>query len=114
MNGRWVVPTQVEQAVCRHLPEVREAVLVPTSRRHDGLRPTLFVTLDERQESNQILLAQRIDEHLGQRIPSHMLPSQLHVLPALPRNDNGKLARAELRHLADTLYHDNLPEERAC
>ncbi|MBE1023801.1 hypothetical protein IH762_27905, partial [Escherichia coli] len=46
--------------------------------------------------------------------PSHMLPSQLHVLPALPRNDNGKLARAELRHLADTLYHDNLPEERAC
>ncbi|ABR82847.1 MULTISPECIES: anthranilate--CoA ligase [Pseudomonas aeruginosa group] len=114
VNGRWVVPTQVEQAVCRHLPEVREAVLVPTSRRHDGLRPTLFVTLDERQESNQILLAQRIDQHLGQRIPSHMLPSQLHVLPALPRNDNGKLARAELRHLADTLYHDNLPEERAC
>ncbi len=63
---------------------------------------------------NQILLAQRIDQHLAEQIPSHMLPSQLHVLPALPRNDNGKLARAELRHLADTLYHDNLPEERAC
>ncbi len=114
VNGRWVVPTQVEQAICRHLPEVSEAVLVPTCRLHDGLRPTLFVTLATPLDDNQILLAQRIDQHLAEQIPSHMLPSQLHVLPALPRNDNGKLARAELRHLADTLYHDNLPEERAC
>ncbi|MCT0967036.1 hypothetical protein N0701_11925, partial [Pseudomonas aeruginosa] len=76
--------------------------------------PTLFVTLATPLDDNQILLAQRIDQHLAEQIPSHMLPSQLHVLPALPRNDNGKLARAELRHLADTLYHDNLPEERAC
>ncbi len=113
VNGRWVVPTQVEQAICRHLPEVSEAVLVPTCRLHDGLRPTLFVTLATPLDDNQILLAQRIDQHLAEQIPSHMLPSQLHVLPALPRNDNGKLARAELRHLADTLYHDNLPEERA-
>ncbi len=87
---------------------------VRTRPRDDGLRPTLFVTLATPLDDNQILLAQRIDQHLAEQIPSHMLPSQLHVLPALPRNDNGKLARAELRHLADTLYHDNLPEERAC
>ncbi|MCR3877574.1 anthranilate--CoA ligase, partial [Pseudomonas aeruginosa] len=81
VNGRWVVPTQVEQAICRHLPEVSEAVLVPTCRLHDGLRPTLFVTLATPLDDNQILLAQRIDQHLAEQIPSHMLPSQLHVLP---------------------------------
>ena len=75
VNGRWVVPTQVEQAICRHLPEVSEAVLVPTCRLHDGLRPTLFVTPGHPLDDNQILLAQRIDQHLAEQIPSHMLPA---------------------------------------
>ncbi len=75
VNGRWVVPTQVEQAICRHLPEVSEAVLVPTCRLHDGLRPTLFVTLATPLDDNQILLAQRIDQHLAEQIPRTCCPA---------------------------------------
>ena len=113
MNGRWVVPTQVEQAICRHLPEVSEAVLVPTCRLHDGLRPTLFVTLATPLDDNQILLAQR------NRPASRRTDSLAHAAPAIAcaaglAATTTASWRAELRHLADTLYHDNLPEERAC
>ena len=73
--NRWVVPTQVEQAICRHLPEVSEAVLVPTCRLHDGLRPTQFVTLATPLDDNQILLAQRIDQHLAEQIPRTCCPA---------------------------------------
>ncbi len=114
VNGRWVVPAQVERAVCQHVPEVREAVLVPSSRRYDGLRPTLFVALDPAHGVSRLLLAQWIDQRLGGQLPSHMLPRHVHVLPDLPRNDNGKLARATLCELADTLYQQSLMEERAC
>lgn len=114
VNGRWVVPAQVEQAVCQRFPEILEAALVPTCRQYDGLRPTLFVTLDADPGVNRILLGQRIEHRLADDLPSHALPQYLHVLPSLPRNDNGKLARAELCLRADTLYHESLKEERAC
>ena len=76
------------------------------------VRP-LFVTLATRWTTTRSCW-QRIDQHLAEQIPSHMLPSQLHVLPACRATDNGKLARADCATWPTPLYHDNLPEERAC
>ncbi|WP_263140141.1 AMP-binding protein [Pseudomonas sp. RIT-PI-AD] len=114
VNGRWVVPVQVEQSVCQHFPEVLEAALVPGSSEHDGVRPTLFVTLDPNRGVNPALLAQWIDQRLAAELPSHMLPQRLQILAALPRNDNGKLARGELCRLAGILNQECLQENQAC
>jgi len=58
--------------------EVARAFVVPRSQEHDGLE-------------------ERLTDFLKARLPSHLIPKQLVVLPALPRNSAGKVLKANLR-----------------
>ncbi|QNA87325.1 AMP-binding protein [Massilia sp. Dwa41.01b] len=93
VNGRWVVPISVERALCDRFPDVAEAVLVPSTREHDGAKPTLFITL---QPGGQALDKDGIDLWLRGSFESHHLPRRIVHLDAMPRNDNGKLVKHEL------------------
>lgn len=93
VNGRWVVPISVERALCDRFPDVAEAVLVPSTREHDGAKPTLFITL---QPGGQGIDEDGIDLWLRGSFESHHLPRRIVHLEAMPRNDNGKLVKHEL------------------
>ena len=109
VNGRWVVPTRSSRRSPSSAGSERggSGSYLPAARR---LASDLFVTLATRWTTTQILLAQRIDQHLAEQIPRTCCPANCMCCRPAAQRRNGKLARAELRHLADTLYHDNLPE----
>ena len=100
VNGRWVVPIPVERALCARFPDLAEAVLVPSTREHDGARPTLFITL---QPGGAPLDEGGIDLWLRTSVESHSLPRRIVQLDAMPRNDNGKLVKHELVRRAAAL-----------
>ena len=93
VNGRWVVPISVERALCDRFPDLAEAVLVPSTREHDGAKPTLFITL---HPGGQAIEAEEIELWLRGSFESHHLPRRIVRLDAMPRNDNGKLVKHEL------------------
>lgn len=93
VNGRWVTPLPVEKAVCEAFPAVAEAVLVPSTREHDALPPTLFVTAaDSTAES----VGSLIEGWLEERFPSHIRPRKVISIEGMPRNHSGKLMRSAL------------------
>lgn len=102
VNGRWVVPIPLERALCARFPDLAEAVLVPSTREHDGARPTLFITL---QPGGAALDEGGIDLWLRTSVESHSLPRRIVQLDAMPRNDNGKLVKHELVRRAAALLH---------
>jgi len=95
VNGRWVVPVEIENEVHRHFPSVKEAVVVGRES-CDGLTETiLFVCAEVAAETRQTL-KESILAHLAQSLEKHKRPCDCIVLNELPRNDNGKLLRAQL------------------
>jgi anthranilate-CoA ligase len=93
VNGRWVVPISVERALCEQFPDLAEAVLVPSTREHDGERPTLFITLHPGGKPTDDI---HIEGWLRASVESHSQPRRIVRLDAMPRNDNGKLVKHEL------------------
>jgi anthranilate-CoA ligase len=101
VNGRWVVPIAVERALCEQFPDLAEAVLVPSTREHDGARPTLFITL---QPGGAAMDQARLEGWLQTSVESHSQPRRIVHLDAMPRNDNGKLVKhALVQHAAALL-----------
>ncbi len=100
VNGRWVVPIAVERALCEQFPDLAEAVLVPSTREHDGARPTLFITL---QPGGAAMDQARLEGWLQTSVESHSQPRRIVHLDAMPRNDNGKLVKHALVQQAAAL-----------
>lgn len=95
INGRWVVPIEVENEVQRKFARVKEAVLIGRDNEQGLTEPFLFVCSDldgeeEGELSNSILA------HLSDSVESYMQPRNCIVVKELPRNDNGKLLRSQL------------------
>jgi benzoate-CoA ligase family protein len=95
VNGRWVVPVEVESAVQRNFIKVKEAVLVGRENSQGLTEPVLFVCTDlDKSEENE--LSESILNYLSNAVESHKRPRDCIVLKELPRNDNGKLLRSQL------------------
>jgi D-alanine--poly(phosphoribitol) ligase subunit 1 len=95
LNGYRIEPGDVE-AHLSALPEVSEAVVLPTSRngRVDALQA--FVVLARRPAGTDLDVANFLRERLAERLPVYMLPRRFHFLEALPMTINGKADRRQL------------------
>jgi anthranilate-CoA ligase len=95
VNGRWVIPMEIENMVQENFAEVKEAVLVGCDTGLGLIDPFLFVCSDlDAHEKHE--LSENILRFLSHSVDSYKKPRQCIVLKELPRNDNGKLLRSHL------------------
>jgi acyl-CoA synthetase (AMP-forming)/AMP-acid ligase II/thioesterase domain-containing protein len=96
-GGEKILPYEVEKALLLH-PAVKEAAVCPVSHPRLGQNVAAAVVLAD----NASVTPVELKEFVGQRIARFKVPQRILVLTALPKNANGKLARARLRQLIET------------
>lgn len=94
VGGVYVSPAEVENCLLTH-PDVSECAIVGVER--DGLMTTVAFVVATAPGSPT--LARVLQEHVKQRLAPHKYPRHVRFLDVLPRNDRGKVARAELKRL---------------
>jgi benzoate-CoA ligase len=97
--GIWVAPREVEECLLDH-PAVRECCVVGFEEEH-GLTTALAWVAAHEGHACGPELAQKLIDHVKARLVHYKAPRRVEFMDALPRNDRGKIARAELRRLAD-------------
>ncbi|MFD2786728.1 AMP-binding protein [Hymenobacter rubripertinctus] len=95
INGRWVMPGEVEDLVIHHF-EVEECALVGISGADGNTEAALFYSSKE-----TIIGLEHLMQHLRPQLEGYKMPKHSFRLQEFPRNDNGKLLRAELVKLAE-------------
>ncbi len=93
VGGVYVSPTEVENCLLTH-GRVREAAIVGVEK--DGLTTTVacvVVSTDGGLDG----LDRALQEHVKTRLAPHKYPRFVRFFDVLPRNDRGKVARAELK-----------------
>jgi D-alanine--poly(phosphoribitol) ligase subunit 1 len=75
---------------------VRDAVVLPVTKKGAAQSLAAFVLLAERHETSDFNLAHRLRTQLGERLPAYMLPRKFVFLDAFPMTTNGKVDRASL------------------
>ncbi len=91
LRGFRIEPGEVESALAR-LPAVREAVAVVREDAPGDKRLVAYVVAGE----GDTLDAASLRQDLKQRLPEHLVPAVIAVLPALPLTPNGKVDRKAL------------------
>jgi acyl-CoA synthetase (AMP-forming)/AMP-acid ligase II len=91
IGGHRVSPVEIEQVVARH-PGVAEAAVFGVNDRLMGEVPFAVVGPRSGASPSEADLIQFCRE----RLPAHQVPVTFVLVEALPRNESGKLLRAEL------------------
>jgi len=86
-----VSPIEIEQVVAEH-PDVAEAAVVGAPDPLMGEVPLAFVVARPGRQPG----AEGLREFCRGRMPAHRVPVRFTLVPALPRNESGKLLRAQL------------------
>ncbi len=91
VKGHRVSPVEIEHVLCGH-PDVAEAAVI--GMKHDlmGEVPVAFIV--PRQDTSPT--EEQLRAHCRERLPAFKVPVRFTSLEALPRNQAGKLLRAEL------------------
>lgn len=95
LNGYRIELGDIE-ANLRVLPAVRDAIV--TVAQKPGLPDTLaaFVVLAEAPSASTFQLSRKLQDQLGARLPSYMLPRKFIFCDAFPLTPNGKTDRRQL------------------
>jgi acyl-coenzyme A synthetase/AMP-(fatty) acid ligase len=91
IGGHRVSPVEIEQAIARH-PAVAEAAVVGVKQELAGEAAAAFVVRRQGSAINETDLRRFCSESL----PHFKRPATITFVDALPRNEAGKLLRAEL------------------
>jgi long-chain acyl-CoA synthetase len=91
IGGHRVSPIEIEQVVARH-PDVAETAVIGTPHQLMGEVPHAYVVPRPGVTPDEAELVR----YCRERMPAHRVPVGFTVVPALPRNESGKLLRAEL------------------
>jgi long-chain acyl-CoA synthetase len=91
IGGHRVSPVEIEQAIARH-PEVAEAAVVGIKHEVAGEAAAAFVV---RREESAVTEAD-LRRFCSESLPHFKLPATITFVDALPRNEAGKVLRAEL------------------
>jgi len=95
IGGYLVEPAEVEAALLA-IPQLREAVVTVTEHRvESGVRKRLVAHVVPETTERPITPAS-IRRRLRESLPSWMVPSEIVLLSALPRNERGKVDRGAL------------------
>src|SRR5213596_3015280 len=84
------------EANLRALVTVRDAVVLPVTKKGAAQSLAAFVLLADRHETSDFNLAHKLRTQLGERLPAYMLPRKFVFLDAFPMTANGKVDRASL------------------
>lgn len=90
LRGYRIEPAEIVEALRAH-PAVVDAVVLTTSA---GDREKRLVAYLEAED--QVSLLQQVREHLADRLPRYMIPSDFVRLDSLPLNRNGKVDESAL------------------
>jgi amino acid adenylation domain-containing protein len=104
IRGYRVETGEVEHALLGLQGVRKAAVLIDRSADH---APKLIACVES---SGASMNASAIRDALGSRLPEHMIPSRILVLPHLPLNGNGKLDRVKILDAARKCQPGELPE----
>ena len=94
VGGVYVSPVEVENCLLTH-PAVRECAIVGIERAGLVTTAAFVVATGEPGED----LGRALQEHVKRTLAPHKYPRLVRFLDVLPRNDRGKVTRAELRKL---------------
>ncbi|MDA4108891.1 acyl-CoA ligase FadD12 [Mycolicibacterium holsaticum] len=95
-GGENVYPIEVEKTLTAH-PEVAEAAVLGVTDEQFGQRLAAFVVLKPGASATPDSLKQHVRDNLA----NYKVPREITILPELPRNNTGKIARRDLQGLAD-------------
>jgi len=93
--GNRISPKEVEDVIAE-LPEIVEVAVIGVPDDIWGEAVKAVVVL----ASPQALSAKEIIRHCNERLPNYKVPSQTQVVSSLPKNESGKVLKAELRRQA--------------
>jgi len=91
IGGHRVSPTEIEQAIARH-PDVADVAVIGTADDLMGEVPVAFIVA----RSGTTPEPEELRRFCRQNLPPYQVPSTFILVDALPRNEAGKLLRAEL------------------
>ena len=91
-GGENVYPIEVEQVLHRH-QAVREVAVVGVPHPRWGETPVAVVALKD----GGAVDAEELIDYARDRLAHFKCPTQVHVVPELPRNATGKVLKTELR-----------------
>ena len=97
VNGRWLVPLEVESALLEH-PAVREAGVVHRVDDRGLTKPAAYVVVNPEFPPNEEL-ARELQQWVADKIGAYKRPRWIEFLPELPKTATGKLQRFKLRQL---------------
>jgi benzoate-CoA ligase family protein len=95
VGGVYVSPVEVENCLLAH-EDVTECAVVGVER--DGLTTTYAFVVSPRPGPET---GKGLQEYVKRTLAPHKYPRQVRFMDVLPRNDRGKVARVELKRLAD-------------
>jgi acyl-CoA synthetase (AMP-forming)/AMP-acid ligase II len=91
-GGEMISPEEVEEVIERHPAVVEAAVIgVPSAEWGEVVEAVVVVRRDARVTEGELI------EHCRRQIASFKKPEAVHFVPALPRNQLGKVLRGQLR-----------------
>lgn len=96
VGGVYVSPVEVENCLLAH-SRVFECAVIGVEK--NGLTSTAAFVVPTEGEVNDALAAE-LQAYVKTTLAPHKYPRSVHFLDTLPRNDRGKVARAELKRLA--------------
>jgi pyochelin synthetase len=97
LRGYRVELGEIEATLAAH-PAVRHAVAVAAGDKREDRRLVAYVDLVRGREVG----SEELLRHVARNLPSYMVPSAIHVLPAMPLTRNGKIDRGGLAVFEDT------------
>jgi acyl-CoA synthetase (AMP-forming)/AMP-acid ligase II len=92
--GQNIYPAEVERALADH-PDVADVAVVGVADRHWGEKVHAAVVA----RPGRAVGPRDLFKFLRGRLADYKIPSEYHLLPALPRNSGGKVLRRKVREL---------------
>ena len=105
VNGRWVVPSEIENLVNEAFLEIAESALVGRELDDSVVEPVLFIA-HKINEMEKDALLKEIREYLKQTVESFKMPKDIIILDEFPRNSNGKLLKYKLKEISEDLVSE--------
>jgi amino acid adenylation domain-containing protein len=105
IRGFRVEPGEIENRLLQH-PGITGAVVVPREDRQGNKYLCAFIVIASWAAAGSELSAAEIIEHLGQRLPDHMIPAHFVEVREIPLTPNGKVDRKKLSKMQGSIASD--------
>ena len=100
VNGRWLSPAEVENALIAH-PAVQEAAVIAREDASKLNKPVAYVVVNPEAVPNEDLV-RSLQDWVTERLGAYKRPRWIEFLPELPKTATGKVQRFKLRELQRT------------